>query len=86
MGVEPGACLVIEDSVAGIVAARAAGMAVFGFVGGSHFETDEQAADLTAAGADLIFDSMVLLPAIIAEGAGTSRERKEWRASRTTMV
>ena len=37
MGVKPKDCLVIEDSVAGVVAARAAGMAVFGFVGASHF-------------------------------------------------
>jgi D-ribulokinase len=86
MGVAPAACLVIEDSVAGVAAACAAGMAVYGFVGGGHFETDAQAADLTAAGADLIFDSMALLPAIVAEGAGTSPERKEWRARRTMTV
>lgn len=36
MGVAPAACLVIEDSLAGIRAARAAGMAVWRFVGGSH--------------------------------------------------
>ncbi|MBV9909014.1 MAG: FGGY family pentulose kinase, partial [Hyphomicrobiales bacterium] len=37
MGVEPKDCLVIEDSVAGVIAGRAAGMTVFGFVGASHF-------------------------------------------------
>ena len=36
MGEAPAACLVIEDSLAGIRAARAAGMAVWRFVGGSH--------------------------------------------------
>ena len=41
MGVEPKGCLVIEDSVAGIAAARAAGMRVFGFVGASHFSPAE---------------------------------------------
>ena len=36
MGVEPARCLVIEDSLTGIRAARAAGMEVWRFVGGSH--------------------------------------------------
>lgn len=36
MGVAPSDCVVIEDSAAGITAARAAGMRVIGFVGGGH--------------------------------------------------
>ncbi|MFN7710705.1 MAG: HAD family hydrolase [Holosporales bacterium] len=36
MGISPENCLVIEDSVAGIKAAQSAGMAVIGFLGGSH--------------------------------------------------
>ena len=38
MGVEPRECLVIEDSASGIEAARAAGMVVWQFAGGSHFQ------------------------------------------------
>lgn len=38
MGVRPVACLVIEDSLSGIRAARAAGMTVWRFVGGSHLK------------------------------------------------
>ncbi len=41
-------------------------MKVFGFVGGSHFSGPAQAAELTAAGADLIFDDMARLPEIVA--------------------
>jgi beta-phosphoglucomutase-like phosphatase (HAD superfamily) len=36
MGVEPGRCLVIEDSLNGIRAGLAAGMTVWRFTGGSH--------------------------------------------------
>lgn len=36
MNVEPGDCIVVEDSAAGVTAAVAAGMAAIGFVGGSH--------------------------------------------------
>ena len=36
MGADPARCLVIEDSLNGIRAARAAGMAVWRFTGGSH--------------------------------------------------
>lgn len=36
MGVDPAQCLVIEDSLNGVRAARAAGMPVWRFVGGSH--------------------------------------------------
>ena len=76
MNAKPPDCLVIEDSVAGITAARAAGMTAFGFVGGSHFSDPRQATQLTAAGAELIFADMAELPDIVAKrSARVSGER-----------
>ena len=37
MGADPAACVVVEDSVAGLLAGIAAGMQVWRFTGGSHF-------------------------------------------------
>ena len=66
MGTEPVRCLVIEDSVPGVTAARAAGMTAFGFCGGSHCQAGD-AARLAAAGAATIFDAMADLPGLIAQ-------------------
>lgn len=53
MGFAPADCLVIEDSVTGVQAARAAGIPVIGFLGASHSLPD-QGARLRAAGAGWI--------------------------------
>jgi HAD superfamily hydrolase (TIGR01509 family) len=53
MGVEPRDCIVVEDSPAGVSAAKAAGMNAIGFVGGSHAH-GELGGALIAAGARTI--------------------------------
>ncbi|KJC41196.1 HAD family hydrolase [Bradyrhizobium sp. LTSP857] len=58
MKADPRRALVIEDSVSGVQAAKAAGMTVWGFVGGSHYHGRDGRAILAAAGADRVFARM----------------------------
>jgi HAD superfamily hydrolase (TIGR01509 family) len=51
LGVAPADCLVIEDSANGVKAGRAAGMTVWGFLGGGHADA-ALGERLTAAGAE----------------------------------
>lgn len=57
IGVEPARCIVIEDSVAGVTAAKSAGMTCIGFTGGSHC-TEDHAARLYEAGAAVVVDRL----------------------------
>jgi HAD superfamily hydrolase (TIGR01509 family) len=56
LGVNPQTCVVVEDSVNGILAAKSAGMKSIGFTGGSHID-DRQAKNLLRAGAVVVFDN-----------------------------
>jgi len=68
MGRAPKDCLVIEDSTAGVTAARRAGMRVLGFAGASHArEVAGYARTLMDAGAECVFDDMMRLPYLIRE-------------------
>ena len=68
MRTEPTRCLVIEDSLAGIEAAKAAGMTVLGFHGGSHCGPG-YGDRLRAAGATEVFDDMRELPDLARKAA-----------------
>jgi beta-phosphoglucomutase-like phosphatase (HAD superfamily) len=65
MGTSPGRSIVVEDSARGVAAAKAAGMATFGFTGGSHCRPGHEER-LKTAGADLVFADMRELPSLIA--------------------
>lgn len=62
----PGETIVIEDSPAGVTAARRAGMGVIGFAGASHADADLSKA-LHAAGAAVVLTKMADLPDAVAK-------------------
>jgi HAD superfamily hydrolase (TIGR01509 family) len=59
MGIPAARALVIEDSVNGVLAAKAAGMRVWGFVGGAHYRGFVP--PLLEAGAEFLLEEMSLL-------------------------
>lgn len=62
--VDPARTIVIEDSLPGVRAARAAGMRVIGFTGGSHTYIGH-GERLTEAGAETVINRHALLPQMI---------------------
>jgi len=75
LGAPSESCLVIEDSVPGIEAARTAGMTAFGFTGGAHAAGDAYSERLRRAGASRIFNDMRALPSLV-EGERAARRGK----------
>ncbi|MFF7989665.1 HAD family hydrolase [Kitasatospora xanthocidica] len=63
MGVDPAACVVVEDSLPGVQAARAAGMRALGYAGGIT------PAERLAGPGTVVFTDMRELPGLIAAGA-----------------
>jgi len=58
MQAEPKNCIVIEDSSAGIMAAKAAGMTVFAYIGGSHAQLPGYREKIEALEPHVVFDAM----------------------------
>ncbi len=58
--IEPRHCVVVEDSVNGVIAGKAAGMKVIGFTGGGHCLADQEAI-LISSGAHVVIDDFAKL-------------------------
>lgn len=67
LGLAPADCVVIEDSPAGIMAAKAAGMRVIGFLGGSHAAPARLAQRLSELKPDALIEHADALPDTLAK-------------------
>jgi HAD superfamily hydrolase (TIGR01509 family) len=66
MGQEAAAAVVVEDSPVGVQAAKAAGMRVVGFLGGSHARRPAHRAAILSMRPDAVIDDMATLPDLLA--------------------
>ncbi len=69
MHVDPGDCIVVEDSIVGVAAAVAAGMMVIGFAGGSHVGSGVDK-HLRTVGARTVISDMRMLKSAVLELRG----------------
>jgi beta-phosphoglucomutase-like phosphatase (HAD superfamily) len=72
MKAEPAQCIVVEDSIHGVRAGKAAGMTILGFIGGSHIRGNaarerSHSEKLIQAGATMVFDKLADLPELVRE-------------------
>jgi HAD superfamily hydrolase (TIGR01509 family) len=74
MGVAPAHCVVVEDSPAGITAAKSAGMRVVAFTGGSHARSPEHHEALYRLQPDALFDDMRELLQFVRNEKGDGKE------------
>jgi HAD superfamily hydrolase (TIGR01509 family) len=80
MGVEPEACVVVEDSPTGVTAGSAAGMIVFGYA--AHIRAQR----LRDAGAADVFDDMMQLPDLLRRLAVQRRVKVGTRSDPTSST
>jgi HAD superfamily hydrolase (TIGR01509 family) len=69
MHIEPARCIVIEDSPAGVDAAKRAQMRVFAFTGGSHAQSSAHRSVIMSLGPTLVFEHMADLAGLMREVA-----------------